>query len=233
MNHNYEFASKKTLLILLFICMMFVLLIGRAFDYIPEESNDAKNPVSNNIDRVLTKNNNPQISMQEEMQKMEAAKSQEESDVESQKENLAKQADTDIALQEQKTEQANVQPSPEEALKPIDENEISVGPIPNPEVVDNSKAEEAPVKEDFSTAGMLKEQGNYEEAISLYKKIATTQSVSAEKANCYEEIANIYVLQKRYGSALIYAQKAYNLSPSSSRELLLKKLYEKTPNKVN
>lgn len=233
MNNHYEFASKKTLLILLFICMIFVLLIGKAFDYIPNETEDVNNSTPSNMQGLLTRNNNPQVSMQAEMQKMDAAKSQEESDEESQKENLAKQADVDIVLQEQKTEQAKVFPTPEEALKPIDESEISAEPIPNPEIVNNSNSEAAPEKEDFSTAGMLKEQGNYEEAINLYKKIATTKSVASEKANCYEEIANIYVLQKRYGSALIYAQKAYNLSPSPSREILLKKLYEKTPSKVN
>ena len=41
-----------------------------------------------------------------------------------------------------------------------------------------------------------------------------------------DEISDAIV--KKYGSAMSYAQKAYNLSPSTNRELLLARLYYKT-----
>ena len=65
-------------------------------------------------------------------------------------------------------------------------------------------------------------------AISEYQKAIKLTDDSKIKAQCYEEIALIYANQKRYGSALSVAQKAYNISPSTSHEVLLARLYYKT-----
>ena len=65
-------------------------------------------------------------------------------------------------------------------------------------------------------------------AISEYQKALQRTEDNSVKAQCYENIAIIYASAKRYGSALSYAQRAYNISPTVSREVLLARLYYKT-----
>ena len=52
--------------------------------------------------------------------------------------------------------------------------------------------------------------------------------VSADKALCYDNLALIYAVTKRYGSAIIAAQKAYNAQPNINREFMIARLYYKT-----
>ena len=56
MNNNFDFASKRSLLILLFIFLVFFLLIGKAFDYIPKEQENINNQEFLNMNKMVTKN---------------------------------------------------------------------------------------------------------------------------------------------------------------------------------
>ncbi len=78
-----------------------------------------------------------------------------------------------------------------------------------------------------SAKNMVAEK-KYADAISEYEKAADMTNDNYIKAECYEQIANLYGIVKRYGTALSYAQKAYNLVPSNSREVLLARVYYKT-----
>ncbi len=69
---------------------------------------------------------------------------------------------------------------------------------------------------------------DYKAALEKYKEIADSTNETLVKTMCYEKIANINAILKHYGSALSYAQKAYNLMPSTSLEILLARLYYKT-----
>ena len=61
-----------------------------------------------------------------------------------------------------------------------------------------------------------------------YLKVPSLTDDKSSIATSYEGIASIYAARHKYGSALSYATRAYNMSPSSSRELLLARLYYKT-----
>ena len=69
-----------------------------------------------------------------------------------------------------------------------------------------------------------------EDLIENYKTALALAYDAETKALCYENIASLYAYQKRYGSALSAAQRAFNMSPDSYREVLLAKLYYKTGN---
>ena len=69
---------------------------------------------------------------------------------------------------------------------------------------------------------------DYVKAIETYKTAAERTDDVTIKAQCYENTATVYAIVKRYGSAMSYAQQAYNMAPSTSRELLLARLYYKT-----
>ena len=69
---------------------------------------------------------------------------------------------------------------------------------------------------------------NYEVAIAAYKRAIELTDDKFVKADCYESLADIFALTKKYGSAMGYAQKAYNIKPTAKREFVLAKLYYKT-----
>lgn len=83
-------------------------------------------------------------------------------------------------------------------------------------------------EEIVANAKQLKEDKQLVQAAAEYQKAVNLAETSKQKADCYEEIATIYAIAKKYGTALSFAQKAYNLSPSTSREILLARLYFKT-----
>ena len=123
-------------------------------------------------------------------------------------------------------EKEKVSQKPSEELENIEDlpKEAAAENAPTePELTPEEKAEKA-----FFTAQKYKKEKQYVKALEEYKKISEITNDTATIARSYEEIATIYAIVKRYGTALSYAQKAYNMAPSSSREMLLARLYYKT-----
>ena len=83
---------------------------------------------------------------------------------------------------------------------------------------------------ELSQARKLRNDKKYIEAVTEYQEIISNTEDKALQALCYEEVAVMYASIKKYGSALSVAQKAYNTQPSTSREVLLARLYYKSGN---
>ena len=78
-------------------------------------------------------------------------------------------------------------------------------------------------KESFA---LPKEKENdYTNALSEFQKAEENADNDELKAMCYENIAEIYAINRKYGTALSFASKAYKLSPSDTREMLIAKIY--------
>ena len=80
----------------------------------------------------------------------------------------------------------------------------------------------------FEKADSLRADKMYESAVYEYEKIAKFAEDNKIKAKCYEEIAITYAVMKRYGTALPYAEKAYNTEANIQRQFLLARLLYKT-----
>ena len=204
MNKYEEFNSKKFLILTLVVCVAFFVVIARAFQYIPNQDNN----------RIVQ----PKI---EDINSVSNSSSEEE-------ENATENEATTPAEEEQKApvEKEKVSQKPSEELENIEDlpKEAAAENAPTePELTPEEKAEKA-----FFTAQKYKKEKQYVKALEEYKKISEITNDTATIARSYEEIATIYAIVKRYGTALSYAQKAYNMAPSSSREMLLARLYYKT-----
>jgi tetratricopeptide (TPR) repeat protein len=81
---------------------------------------------------------------------------------------------------------------------------------------------------EFEKADSLRAEQKYESAVYEYEKIAKSTDDYKVKAKCYEEIAITYAVMKRYGTALPYAEKAYNTEANVNRQFLLARLMYKT-----
>lgn len=203
MNKYEEFNSKKFLILTLVVCVAFFVVIARAFQYIPNQDNNQI--VQPKIEDINSTSNSS-----------------------SEEENIAQEETTTPTEEEQKApvEKEKVSQKPNEELENIED-------LPKEAAAENTQAEpeltpEEKAEKTFFTAQKYKKEKQYVKALEEYKKISEITNDTATIARSYEEIATIYAIVKRYGTALSYAQKAYNMAPSSSREMLLARLYYKT-----
>ena len=206
--------SKRYAILLGIICVVFLVAVINAFLYLPK-TNDTE-------DAEMIALNTPKITEQ----KFEEQKIAEEKPSEPEKGlNVELKADENIneindpQTSDETGQVLDVSPEPSEPLEPVN---ISEAPETNAQaVIDETESA-------FIKAKNLKNDKQYVKAIEEYKNIIAQNPDLKVRARCYEEIATIYAIVKKYGSALSYAQRAYNLSPSSSREVLLARLYYKT-----
>lgn len=206
--------SKKFLILLLIICLAFFVLIIKAFEYIPDKvSEDIQN--KNGIENI----NKPAQT------KTEETVVQQEETVET---NTVQETHEQPAINDSasKTEKAAIVAVTEE-LEPIAEGEHISG---SNEISPKEPTPEQKVQEIFTAVSVYKQDKQYVKALEELQKVSSVTNDSNLVAKSYEEIAIIYAIVKRYGTALSFAQKAYNMSPSSSREILLARLYYKTGN---
>ena len=213
MNKYIESNSKKFLIMLLLICVVFLVVIIKAFEYIPVTDKDA----------VISRNNIENINKS-------APDSEETASENENAENVEKKT-LDINLTPDFVEKPKTEPLKEEkVVEPLE----NITDLPKDAVEANSEAKpveltpEEKAEKVFITAQKYRKDRQFVKALEEYQKIPTITNDTATVARSYEEIATIYAIVKRYGTALSFAQKAYNMSPSSSREMLLARLYYKT-----
>lgn len=209
MNREISSNSKKFLGLLIAICVVFFILVAKAFQYLPDSSE--KNIVKHaQIDEI----NKPAASEAHQEENVEEEKTAEEKTLDIQlpyptSEEVNNSADLDTPP----VAAASPQPVATEPMESIDNQELTP---------------EEQVEKVFATAYKLRNEKQFVKALEEYRKIPELTSDSNLVARSYEETATIYAIVKRYGTALSYAQKAYNMSPSSSREMLLARIYYKT-----
>ena len=213
MNKYIESNSKKFLIMLLLICVVFLVVIIKAFEYIPVTDKDA----------VISRNNIENINKP-------APDSEETASENENTENIEKKT-LDINLTPDFVEKPKTEPLKEEkVVEPLE----NITDLPKDAADANSEAKpveltpEEKAEKIFITAQKYRKDRQFVKALEEYQKIPTITNDTATVARSYEEIATIYAIVKRYGTALSFAQKAYNMSPSSSREMLLARLYYKT-----
>ena len=207
--NNFDFESKKINIIIFIIFILFAMVIIKAFDYLPENADADRNA---DISKVMEQRNKKSVEQTQNSEEQPETQEEQNNNQNGLNVDLSK----DIAPESVEKKQA------EEPLEVIQEN-IQESPAP---VQNTNAVSELDMK--FINAQKYKEEKQYVKAIEEYKSILEQNSEPQVTARCYEEIANIYGVVKRYGTALSYAQKAYNTYPTSAREMLLARLYYKT-----
>lgn len=91
--------------------------------------------------------------------------------------------------------------------------------IPTPQANETSSFQET-----LNNAKKSFVEKDYERAIETYKSAMALTDNKIELALCYDDLAKIYAMQKKYGSAIAFAQKAYNAQQTADREILLARL---------
>lgn len=200
---------------LLLICLVFFILIIKAFEYIPMTDKDA----------IVSRNNIENLNKPAEENAEEQQNNQNE---QTEKPTLDVKLTPDF-VDKQKNEvqtDATKTTEPLENITDLPEDTIATNNSEETKSIELTPEEKA--DKILLAAQKYKKDKQYVKALEEYQKIPTITNDTTTIARSYEEIATIYAIVKRYGTALSYAQKAYNMSPSSSREMLLARLYYKT-----
>lgn len=187
--NKFDLKTAKFVGIILFMCLIFALVVMKAYQYLPEEN--------------ITQNFQEEISNEKiQYENFENKKDNQEEDLEE-----------ETSVTNNNTEERTI-----EDRRPI--RELENLDNPKNQNIENSALE---------NADNFKQNGNYKEAVEQYKEVAS-EADAKTKAYCFEQIATIHAIEKHYGTALSFAQKAYNTYPNTQREILLARLYYKTGN---
>lgn len=213
MNNYEEFNSKKSLIIILVICVLFLVLIIKAYTYLPDSSENSRIAAQNNIEQTDS-----------------SFQSSDEDAAESQEENYNKQEENSKNLKVSLPAPDKITEIEDQSEATKVENELSSieTELPNTEEKQQELSPEEQAEQILIQGDKYKKDKQYVKALEEYNKISSITKDTYYVAKSYEEIATIYAIVKRYGTALSFAQKAYNMSPTSSREMLLARLYYKT-----
>lgn len=212
MDRNIRSNSKRFLLILIIILLVFFVLIIKAFDT-ASQSNKLSNEQPNSIETENYQNN--------EQSNYEQNTEENNSNVDIKHHVSFEEQNQDLKT-ENKQENHEIESN---SLVPINDKDQSVQQE-NEKSTSLTKEEETELA--LYNAEKLKQNKEYVKALDEYKSILEKNISNEVNAKCYEEMAGIYGVVKRYGTALSYAQKAYSIAPSSNRELLIARLYYKT-----
>ena len=114
-------------------------------------------------------------------------------------------------------------PTPPAVKSSVDNNLSELQPI-----ADKNTTKDLDKNNKLIEAFVAKHNGDYQKAIEYYNSLLENSSDNNSlKAICYESLAEIYAKQKRYGTAIVNAQKAYSTEPTPSRKFLQAKIYFK------
>lgn len=219
MNKYIVSNSKKFLVLLVLICVVFLIVIIKAFEYIPVTDDDAI------ISRNNIENINKPAQDEAEQATNENAENKEKKTLDiTLTPDFVQKPKTETPKEEKVAESLeNITDLPSDAVEANSDGSDAVQAEKKVELTPEEKAEKT-----FLTAQKYKRDRQFVKALQEYQKIPAITNDTSMVARSYEEIATIYAIVKKYGTALSYAQKAYNMSPSSSREMLLARLYYKT-----
>ena len=209
---NYEFNSKKYIFLIIIVCLMFIIFIIKAFDYLPEKpdisDNDSYNSTEyiNEINKPLNRENinSAQVTADDSKTDPDRHKSGHIDFFKPKKTELEEttiiEIDTPTGVKEDITPQ---------------NNNLEYIQTPNSETAFNN----------FLKGKKYKKENDYTKALSEFQIAEENADNDELKAMCCENIAEIYAINRKYGTALSFATKAYNLSPSDAREMLIAKIY--------
>lgn len=208
---NFDFESKKNLIIIALVCLLFAIFIMKAFEFIPKEDSAESSNNYTNIEQVTNENSN-------------YMNTEEDSDAEVEEDYAS---EDEMETEEDIEEDEIVSEQEDNSNNQSTKAESSSGLEPLETIPEGEKGAVSYISEQFADAENAVKQKNYIQAAKIYNTILTSNSSIEEKAKSYEGLASVHALNGEYGNALSYAQRACELSSSPSRELLLAKIYEK------
>ena len=227
MNFYEELKSKKTLGILILICLIFLILIIKAYSFLPDSDNSSNN---------IYESENSQV--ENIVQDQESTNTEEETNIVDNDKNQNRQSDEDEEIIKRELERQKIREIEKQRMEEIEKKRFENINSQDTELKtdemnaleQNELTIEVQYNNLFTEASKLYTEKQYVRALEEYQKAANIVSDKELQAKCYEQMSIIYATVKKYGTALAFAQKSFNAAPTTAREILLARLYYKTGN---
>lgn len=201
---NFDFESKKNLIIIALVCLLFAIFIMKAFEFIPKEDSVESSQNLTNVEQIAEETTSEDFTEEELDEETESDTEEQDIAEEETVESVEDVSDNELTIEEEKN-----------SLEPLETiSEAGKEPI-------------SYVSELFLDAENSIKQKKYEKSKQLYNTIISSNSTIEEKAKANEGLAHVFAVEGEYGNALSYAQRACELSSTPSRELTLARIYEK------
>lgn len=201
------FDSRKYMIILIVICLTFALIIIKAYDYLPDEEIGRVGEIP-----IEEQTNNPVNTDESEQNKVVTENKK------PQKHGILYKS-TDEELDGMTFDEIKAPKDEIDAETTVEEKKTE----------SQLSSDELLIKSLFNTKKLLSNK-EYSIALNEYKNIIESTQDNIILADCYDGMAEIYAKEKRYGTALTYANMANKASPSLSREFIIAKIYYNSGN---
>lgn len=207
--NNFDQKTARFIIIICTILLIFVLVVNHAYKYLPQNDTIPK------IHSVEDINSQRDFEEENTSETIEKSPTEENSNLK----NTPKNDSIEFATHKER-----------EMLELIEQKKAELERIPTPEENKILETSSSSFKSTFDKAKKAFSQKEYNTAIELYKSAITLTSEKNLLALCYDDLAKIYAHQKKFGSAISFAQKAYNSDQTSEREFFLARLNYKVGN---
>ena len=189
--------SLRLVVIGIAMCVLFALVVGNAFKFLPDDPNSVT-PISVedlNTERADNNERREKALDEENMDEVDILKER-------------------VRELERELEQSQKIDNTETKSKPYEEFSEEEK---NTEITSN-------FYETIENGNKNFNSGNYEAALMSYQEALNGTTKSSEVSMAYVGISKVYAMQRRYGSAISYAQKANNAYSTYETKVLLAKL---------
>ena len=208
----FDYINSKKYIILLFsICIIFLILVAKAFEYLPS----ANNTNINKETEAGTQSNNDQ------------------NDNYNENENSEYTDDDDGYTEEERRNRKNLSnnSSHSNMQEDVDEVEAPRGSVHESNIninnnYDTNNAQDEIAVKAYLNARNLLSEGKRAEALTEFENAQYLTQNKELLALIYQGIALTYANEKIYETALSYANKAVNISPSLAGQVLIVKIYK-------
>ena len=209
MNNSFDFNSKKYMILLILICTLFTIFTIKIFDYMPKPEIIVDNFNDEQVEGINSpaQGNNVVSNNKEEDEEENEAKQHKKGHFDF----MPKQ------VQDEEVEYDEID-APPGAVSEDTSTEVRTTNVTN--LTSDEQALRCII-----SGHKYKASSDYTNAMNEFQKVAELTDNNELKAMSFEAIAEIYAHQRRFGTALTFASKAYNLSPTNSREMLISRIY--------
>ena len=207
MNNNFDFESKKYIILLVIVCIAFAILILKAFDYLPEENLDKVNlPQEEEI--VREKVTNPEDNTKQQQRETTTEK------INQDKKSGVLYKSNDYEINSMFEEEIDIPRSP------LDDDMVQNS--------EDSQSKLSPAEIALKSIINARKYANVEDYTNAIKEYQNAAKITSDKdlrAEIFDGISLLYLKNKNYKTALSFAEKANESSPSFTREFVIAKIY--------
>ena len=217
MDNNFDFNSKKYMILLVIVCSLFAILIIKAFDYLPDKNvyiseNEKNQLIGSNLSQNIKADENSADNNSENKDKAAPAQ---KSGVLYKNEALSEFT-------------ADEKPDDKIQFEEIDAPKSVIQEETPAKAQNNLSGELTPDESALKSIISAKKYvsaGDNTNALAEYMKAIELTKDPDILAESYDGLAELYAKNKKFGTSLTFATKAYKAAPTAQREFQIAKLY--------